>query len=210
MNRRHIGAWAGMIASVLFVVTFVAEGQLRPEYDPISMFISELSLGPRGWVQIVNFLLLGILLLVFSWGVGVEFRQATSLRFGTLLLALIGIGFLMSAPLVMDPAETPLDQRSLQGNLHHIFGALVFTLMPITCFAFLLRFRTDTKWRTLYWWTLVVAVLTTVAAILISIATLPSSTPTRLSEWVGLIQRFLIIPFLVWIFIFALALRREK
>ena len=45
-----------MIGPALFVVTFTIEGCLRPGYRAREMFVSELSLGPRGWIQIANFI----------------------------------------------------------------------------------------------------------------------------------------------------------
>ncbi len=63
-----------MTAPVLFVAVFMVEGSLRPDYHPFSMFVSELSLGPRGWVQIINFLISRALLVVFGHGVAPYLR----------------------------------------------------------------------------------------------------------------------------------------
>jgi hypothetical protein len=46
--------WAGIVAPVLFVSIFVIEGRLRARYDSRAMYISALSLRPRGRVQILN------------------------------------------------------------------------------------------------------------------------------------------------------------
>ena len=61
-------AAAGMIAAVAFVAVFSIDGWQRVGYDPQSMFISELSLGAHGWVQIVSFLVTGALVIVFGRG----------------------------------------------------------------------------------------------------------------------------------------------
>ena len=66
-----------MIAPVLFVAVFTIEGSLRVGYDPISSYVSELSLGPRGWIQIANFVVFGALVLVFASGVA-----ASRVQFG--------------------------------------------------------------------------------------------------------------------------------
>ena len=75
IDRHQLAAWAGMIGPVLFIAIFTLEGWLRPGYNPLGMFVSELSLGPGGWIQIVNFIVFGVLLLVFTWGVVDEFRD---------------------------------------------------------------------------------------------------------------------------------------
>jgi hypothetical protein len=41
------------------VAVFTIEGWLRPGYDPLSTYVSALSLGLHGWIQIVNFIVLG-------------------------------------------------------------------------------------------------------------------------------------------------------
>src|SRR5690348_1640485 len=102
MDKKELGGWAGMIGSALFVIVFSLEGWLRPGYDARSTFISELSIGPRGWIQIVNFIILGTLFLVFTRGVADEFREGKASKAGPILLAIIGFSFLVSGPLVTD------------------------------------------------------------------------------------------------------------
>ena len=209
MERRELAGWAGMIGSALFVTVFTLEGWLRPGYDERSTFISELSIGPRGWIQIVNFIILGGLFLVFTRGVAAEFREGKASKAGPVLLAIIGFSFLVSGPLVTDLAATPRDQMSLHGILHGIFGALVFSLSPISCFVFWRRFRQDPKWQPLQWWTLAAGIITTAAVILLSASTKSPVIPNAFPPWNGLIQRMVIIPYLIWIFIFAATLRRR-
>jgi uncharacterized protein DUF998 len=208
-DRRVLAGWAGMMGSALFVTVFTLEGWLRPGYDPRSTFISELSIGPRGWVQILNFIILGTLFLVFTWGVVDEFREGKASKAGPILLAIIGFSFLVSGPFVTDVAATPRDQMSLHGILHGIFGALVFSLSPISCFVFWRRFRQDPNWQPLKGWTLAVGIITTAAVILLSAAIKTQVIPNVFTPWTGLIQRMVIIPYLTWIFFFAFALRKR-
>ena len=208
-DRRVLAGWAGMIGSALFVLVFTMEGWLRPGYDWRSTFISELSIGPRGWIQILNFIILGTLFLVFTWGVAAEFCEGKASKAGPLLLAIIGFGFLISGPLVTDLAATPRDQMSLHGIFHGIFGALVFSLAPVSCFVFWRRFREDPSWKHLQGWTLTVGIITTAAVVLLSAATKTAVMPNALTPWNGLIQRTVIVPYLIWIFTFAFTLRKQ-
>src|SRR5215471_18412597 len=109
LDRRPLAAWAGMVGPALFVAVFTVEGWLRPGYNPLGMYVSELSLGPRGWIQVANFVVVGVLLLVFARGVAAEFREGKASRAGPLLLAIIAFSLLVSGPLVTDPASTPRD-----------------------------------------------------------------------------------------------------
>ena len=208
-NRQALAGWAGMIGSALFVAVFSVEGFLRPGYNWLSTFISELSIGPRGWIQIINFIILGTFFILFARGVAAEFREGKASKWGPILLTIIGFSFLVSGPLVTDLAGTPRDQMSLHGTLHGIFGALVFSLSPISCFVFWRRFREDAHWKHLSTWTLVAGVITSVAVVLLSASTKQAVQPNAFSPWNGLIQRMVIVPYLIWIFTFAFALRKR-
>ena len=71
LNQPQI-AWAGVLGLMLFVVIFTIEGWLRSGYEPARMYISELSLGSRGWNHNVNFLVFGLLFLIIAQRVACE------------------------------------------------------------------------------------------------------------------------------------------
>lgn len=210
IDQHQLSIWAGIIGPILFVAIFMLEGWLRPGYEPLKMYVSELSLGPRGWIQIVNFIVFGVLLLVFTRSVAAEFQSGKSARSGILLLRIIALCYLASGPFVMDPAGTPRNQMTLHGTLHGIFGGIVFTLMPISCFVFLRRFREDPKWQFLQWPTLALGTISAAGVILLSVATKLPNTQNVFNEWLGLIQRTAIVPFMIWLFIFALGLLKQS
>ena len=58
-----------MVGAVVFVSVFIVYGWLYPGYSWTSMFVNELSLGPHGWVQALNFMVTGALVLVEVIGV---------------------------------------------------------------------------------------------------------------------------------------------
>ena len=210
IDQHQLSIWAGIIGSTLFVAIFMLEGWLRPGYEPLKMYVSELSLGPRGWIQIVNFIVFGVLLLVFTRSVAAEFQSGKAAWGGILLLRIIALCYLASGPFVMDPTGTPRNQMTLHGTLHGIFGGIVFTLMPISCFVFLRRFREDPKWQFLQWWTLALGTISAVGVILLSVATKLPNAQNVFNEWLGLIQRTAIVPFMIWIFIFALGMLKQS
>jgi Protein of unknown function (DUF998) len=210
-GRRRLAAWAGMIGPALFVTTFTVEGWLRPGYHPASMFVSALSLGSRGWVQIVNFVVLGALLFAFARGVETRLGDGRSARAGPILLTIIAGSIFVSGPFVMDPAGTPPAQMSLHGALHQGFGAVVFSLMPVSCFVFWRRFRADPEWRSFQSWTLAAGIVIVAAVLGLKIAQRPPIDELHaLGEWVGLFQRAALITYMIWIFAFALGLHRRN
>lgn len=209
LNGRQL-VWAGIIGPILFVSIFLLEGWLRPDYEPLKTYVSELSLGPRGWIQIVNFVLFGLMLLVFARSVATEFQSGKASRGGIILLTILGVCFLLSGPFVMDPAGTPRSQMTLHGTIHGILGGIVFSLMPVSCFVFLRRFREDPNWQFLKWPTLVLGTISAAAVLLLTVATKSPAGQNISTDWLGLIQRAAIVPFMFWLFIFALGLLRQR
>ena len=57
--------WAGIAGTALFALSFTVNGLLRSGYSPMREYVSELSIGPREWIQIVSFMFLGLCLFVF-------------------------------------------------------------------------------------------------------------------------------------------------
>jgi uncharacterized protein DUF998 len=210
MDRPQFAAWAGIIGATLFVLIFTLEGWDRPGYRPLEMYVSALSLGPRGWIQILNFIVFGVLLFVFSRGVAAEFPNGKASRGGLIILTIIAVCYFLSGPFVMDPMNTPRNQMTFHGTMHGIFGGIVFSLMPVTCFVFLRRFRDDPKWQFLQGWTLGLGIISAFGVLLLTIATKTPDTQDVFNNWLGLIQRTAIVPFMIWIFIFALGLLKRS
>ena len=118
LDMRVLGAVAGSLGAVIFLTVFTLEGWLRPGYESRSMFVSELSLGTRGFVQILNFLFLGVSQLLFARGLAAEFPDGKASRAGPIVLGAIGFGFLAAGVFVADPIGTPLADLSWHGLLH--------------------------------------------------------------------------------------------
>lgn len=207
-NFHLLAIWAGIIGPALFVAVFLLEGWIHPDYNPMADYVSALSLGARGWVQIANFVIFGALLFGFTRAVAAEFSNGKASRWGPILLTIISVGYLFSGPLVMDPTGTPLAEATIHGTLHGILGGIVFLLMPITIFVFLRRFRADPKWQFLQGWTLVLGTICAAVDILFTIVSKSPSLQADFTNWLGLIQRGVIIPFMIWVCLFALGMYR--
>lgn len=192
-----------MAAPVLFVTVFTVEGWLRPGYHPGSVFVSELSLGPRGWVQIANFLFTGALVLAFGSGLAGWLRSGPASAAGFALLQVIGAALMASGPLVTDPSAM-FDQASTHGTVHGLFGAVVFGLAPVSCLVLSRRFRSDPAWRPLASWTLTAGLLLVGGIVALKISQYPRS---RLFAWKGWVQRCMLVVFMSWLFAVAARLR---
>src|ERR1035437_551196 len=203
----NFAPWAGMIGPVLFIIVFTLEGWFRPGYNSLGMYVSELSIGPRGSIQIVNFIIFGLLFLIFTRAVANEFKEGKASKAGPILLTIIAFCFIISGPFVTDPGTIFTYQMSWHGILHGIFGALVFSLAPISCFIFYRRFREDSKWQSLSRWTITACIIIVIAVVFMKIGQIP---PSLVNTYVGLIQRIALIAYLSWIFAFALKLNKQS
>jgi hypothetical protein len=193
MDRRKLGAVAGIVGSVAFIAIFTIEGWLRPGYDAQRMFVSELALGPRGFVQILNFVACGFATILFARGMRAEFPAAPV---ATRLLDVVGVGLIGAGLFVMDPLGTPLSRLSWHHHLHGVFGAPFFYGAPIACFLFARHFREAPRWRSLAGYTLATGVVIVVAAIALPLV-VGLDWPTR-PLWGGIVQRTHHIPYFVW------------
>jgi hypothetical membrane protein len=139
---------AGVVATPLFVVVFLVDGATRPGYDPTYHPVSALSLGDRGWLQITNFVVAGLLALGFAGGLRRALRPGPAARWVPNLVAAYGLALVLSGVFVMDPMRgyppgTPPGEPagfSWHHQLHDLVGVVVFVAVPLACLGLARRF----------------------------------------------------------------------
>lgn len=67
-------AAAGVVGPVVFVVAAVMQGLVRQGYSFVAQPVAALETGPRGWVQDVNFIVLGSLMIALALGLHLGVR----------------------------------------------------------------------------------------------------------------------------------------
>lgn len=85
-------AAAGILGPVVFAVVAVAQGLLRPGYSFVAHPVVALVAGPSGWVQDLNFVVLGAAMIAFAIGLHLGVRPTRWAVAGPTLFALSGIG----------------------------------------------------------------------------------------------------------------------
>jgi hypothetical protein len=196
----HLIAGAGPL---LFLAVATAEGFLRTGYDPIAQPISALGVGPRGWVQELNFVLLAAAFFSFAVVLRTHLRRGAASIAAPLVFTVMTIGVVIAAAFPMDAPGAPLTRV---GRLHDLGGFLVFPWIPIVLLVLAGRFRRDPDWRPYFKYTLATGLfsLAMIAFFLLFVGP-PSASPRLASEFRGVAQRVLIVPFFTWI---ALVARR--
>ena len=104
-------AIAGVIGPLFFIALVVAQGMLQPDYSHIAMPISALAAWPAGWMQNLNFFLLGTLNAAFTIGLHNAIRAT---RFGLIgiLLLLVSCRFPSRRALSLDQSKWRTDRDS--------------------------------------------------------------------------------------------------
>jgi hypothetical membrane protein len=144
--------WAGVVGPLLFIVVFLIEGLTRPGYSQWRNFVSQLSTGETGWVQIVNFLVCGTLVLLFAIGLRAAIRGSNGAIGAPILLGLFAITLLIAGIFSTDPGlGYPPGAKEVQtdaGSIHGFAGLLAFTLLPAAAFVMGWHFRSEhaTRW----------------------------------------------------------------
>jgi hypothetical membrane protein len=138
-RRERLLLACGAVGPPLFVLSFLVQGAVRPDYSPLRHPISSLSLGPGGWAQAATFVLTGGLVLAFAAGLHVVLRRAgrgfwLPVLVGLVGVGLVGAGVFATEPIGGYPPGTPVAPAGTPtGTLHDLFSLPVFTALPAAC-----------------------------------------------------------------------------
>jgi hypothetical membrane protein len=94
----------GVIAGPVFVAAAIAQILTRDGFDLRRHPLSLLSVGEHGWIQVTNFILAGILSILFSMGMARLLTDGPGSRWGPRFCALFGIGLVIGGIFKADPA----------------------------------------------------------------------------------------------------------
>lgn len=202
----------GAIGCSLFVLVFTILGAGRRDYDPFQHPVSSLSIGPSGWIQMVNFVITGLLIFAFSIGLKYRLKDLPGKAREPLLIGLVGLGliasgFFSSDPVYGYPPDWPFitSQFTLHGNLHVLFSLFVFICLPAACFVFRNRFikAGQAGWARYSFLTGIAMIIAFILAGIGFERLLP------IADFAGLLQRISIITGWTWMTLIALLLMKH-
>ena len=198
----RISGFAGILGPIAFVTVFLVLGQITPGYSAITDVISNLELGQIGWVQQLNFLQMGTLIIVFAIGfrrvmAGVAQRR---LRLATALLILSGLGMVDAA--FFTPAYP----------VEHVLGGFLLFMIPLLIAMFLIaREFLRAKFRNLGLYSLANGVLVLLLLLYflfgLGLSAPPGGSPVGVT---GVVNRAFVVLALSWFCIIGTRLIRNK
>jgi hypothetical protein len=125
----------GAIAGPLFIFVVLIQDYTRPAFDPRLQALSLLSLGDWGWVQIVNFVLAGVLNLLYAVGLRRTLHPGRAGTWGPLLIGAYGLGLILVGVFRTDPANgyppgaIAPTEPSWHGAIHALGALFVFVAL---------------------------------------------------------------------------------
>jgi len=181
--------WVGIAGPVLFTLAFVGQELARmEEYSPLAEQVSALEAGPNGWIQQLNFVVFGILTMVFAVGLHQGLRPTRLGVIGPALFFVTGIAAIMAGifPLREDGAGVTYDPGG-----HMPAGMTFFLGSTLALVVISFRVARDPRWRSLRVFITVVAAAMVVGNVLMVRLVIPDDAP--LHDWAGLGQRILVV-----------------
>ena len=197
----------GVLGSLLNIVVILVLGAIRPGYNAWYIPDSSLELGQGGWLQIINYLVTGALLLGFALGLRRTLRTGRGSTWGPILLGIYGLTFIGAGIFVTDPvlgyppgaSSTP----TVHGILHNLFGQLQFISLSAACFVLARRDAADPARHGWAWHSVATGLLVAASDVVFVLI-------FELGEPAGLIERIGIIGGGSWIILLAIRLMSKQ
>ncbi len=146
LSLTRILLFCGAIAGPLFILIVLIQDYARPGFDPRLQPLSLLSLGDWGWVQIVNFVLAGVLNLLYAVGLWRRLHPGRAGTWGPLLIGAYGLGLIAVGVFRTDPADgfppgaIASTGPSWHGAIHALGGLFVFIVLAAALAVFVRLF----------------------------------------------------------------------
>ncbi|MEU7002257.1 DUF998 domain-containing protein [Nonomuraea sp. NPDC046570] len=131
-----------VVAGPLWVVVSLAQAAAREGFDLTRHPLSALSNGSLGWLQITNFLVAGVLVIVGAAGLRRVLRGTVGGTWVPWLVRVNGIGMIAAGVFVMDPADgfptgTPYgmpEALTWHSYGHMVAGSVAFVALIAACY----------------------------------------------------------------------------
>lgn len=145
-GRTRLWLACGVLAGPLSLTTVLVQAFSRSGFDPSRHYLSQLSLGDLGWIQITNFITCGLLVMASAVGLRAALRGERAGTWGPRLFGVYGLGLIWAGIFLTDPANgfppgTPnTGDSTWHGQLHNVAPIVIGLALDIACLVFARRF----------------------------------------------------------------------
>jgi hypothetical membrane protein len=188
---------AGLIAPFPFIPLVILQGWLQPGYSHVAHPISALAAFPLGWLQNINFYVLGTLMIAYAIGLHFSVRPARRAAIGPALVTLSGVGLILCGVFPWRQENGAFIEPA-----GHVVGAVMsFLGASIGHMVISRRMRRDPHWKGIASYVLASGTVMLLLFFAVAYALEPGSP---LQPWTGLLQRVLAAVWFACMFVIAL------
>ena len=203
MKLRRLGMLCGIISPLLWLSLIAAAGAMRPDFNHITHYISEL--GERGssteiMMRYAAFGFTGFLYVCFASALLVTFKDGWNSVLAAGLIGLDGLGRIGAGVFACDPG---CDGVSLNQELHHLFATVGFSSGILAAIAWGIILRRHGWPVGMMWYSVSSGIIALIFLLLMSgsWSYLPAS---------GLFEHLASAVLSVWLLVFAILLQRAS
>lgn len=192
----------GMAGPILFTVIIIISGSLRPGYDHLTDFISELGADGSAYADLMNFagfIPSGIFIALFGISLFFLLPGKMAPKIGAVLVTVFGIGVALAGIFSCDPG-CPVD-GSTEAIIHDRVSVIAFISGSLGYIILGLSFLRLPEWRSLWIYTLISGIL----AIVFLVVMINS---VEAGQFTGLWQRLFLLTLFQWLFVVSLQVRK--
>src|SRR4051794_38844308 len=145
----------GVVAGPFYITVSLAQALVRGGFDLSRHEWSLLANGPGGWVQVLNLVLTGLMVVAAAIGFRRALGQGRAARWAPRLLAVYGVALVAAGVFRADPMngfpvgtpDGPPVQPTPHGTLHFVAGGIGFLALVAATWLLAGRFRHDGRRR---------------------------------------------------------------
>jgi len=194
-------ALCGMTAPVLMLILWTVASLMRPGYDQLSQYGSELGAGPNATIMNANFVVTGLLIIALAKGLFANIRGVRWTQIGSILLGVFGAGEVAGGFFPCDPG-CPITAQSVFQLTHNVDAVIAFVAIALAPFLFSLGLNSDDRWKSYRSYSLVTWLLA------IGLFLVFAASSLGYLGFVGLFQRLFLAVTFLWIEVVAIQLLR--
>ena len=202
-------AVAGIVGPFVLSISDISAGLASPGYSIVHDSISSLALTNVGWIQTIGFLVLGLLVEVFTAGLLLNIKRGIRWFYlGIGIFVFFGFAMLLVGAFHTDVAGASDAARTLEGRIHGFVSSTTFVLFPIAILCLIPSIKRDRNWKYLHVYTLITFIIGVI--LVVTIKVLPEG-----DFLFGLFERLLVANAIIWIEIaavnmFIISLKRKS
>jgi hypothetical membrane protein len=141
---------AGVVATPLFFVIALAQAFSHRGFDLTRHYLSQLSTGDLGWIQMTNFIVVGALYVLCAAAMGRVLSSGRGATWGPRLIGAFGVALIAAGVFVADPANGyPVGYPQVDPTWHSIaHGVAALSsglLLTAAIFVFAARFAAEKR-----------------------------------------------------------------